>query len=325
MLFDSELDSSFGKRRNTVKEKHTSRWWQIIKQHWKAIVGTVVIVIVVIVVIALITVFWQPINDVLGKSAIINIAVSSILVSLLVGILISFLWWWFLQRLAPRIEFYPYILKWEAAQGETPSGYKYRIQFWNAGSRDIVDVEIVARLKIKGLRHQQEEEEDQNVSLYSVPLGYDRLPVIVKKKTSDAALKENLDSRSHITRVDVHKIAEIEEYPDFFIEKLENAKDKSSQLKRLDEQEGKKTIVKNLRLKEEEFIAELERHPADIFKRDAHLLEHLLSLGSDAQEMGLEITISGYDKFSGTKKSFRKLYQRKHILVQKKFQKKWQK
>jgi hypothetical protein len=77
---------------------------------------------------------------------IVNIVVSSI-----TGVGASFAIWWLTFKVwAPNINFAKYISRLKT--DENPSGYKYRFKFENTGRRNIIDVEVVARLRIKGLR-----------------------------------------------------------------------------------------------------------------------------------------------------------------------------
>ncbi|HAT45616.1 MAG TPA: hypothetical protein DDW33_08035 [Ktedonobacter sp.] len=284
--------------------KHSSRWRQKTTQFWKAIVRIalnaidilgpivgIVFLVALVVVVLKIAYRYDPINNSLRDDPILNIIVSS----LFVGLIISFFWWWFLQHLAPKVRFCDYILKWEAEQGETPSGYKYSIQFWNAGIRDIIDVEIVARLKIKGLK----QEKPENFFSYMVLLGYDRLPIIVSKKRSEAAFAKNLDAHNHITRLDVRKIAELQEdeypgYPGFIVGKLRKKKDEISQAEALNgqlkraKQKVRRTLLEKLILQEKEFLAGLGDstvglvNPTEaihILDRDAHLIGKRCSKG----------------------------------------------
>lgn len=66
------------------------------------------------------------------------------------GILASIIAWYVLQHhVVPALEFFPKIYK--ARTDENPSGYKYRIKFQNAGRREILDFELFAKLRIRGL------------------------------------------------------------------------------------------------------------------------------------------------------------------------------
>jgi hypothetical protein len=69
------------------------------------------------------------------------------------GIATNLLSWWILSHLiVPRISFSPQISKTRThkTQGDQ-SGYKYRVKIENSGRRAAIDVEIIARLRVKGI------------------------------------------------------------------------------------------------------------------------------------------------------------------------------
>lgn len=73
------------------------------------------------------------------------------LVSAVTGVAASyFVWWVSISQFVPRIKFADKIAKTETE--ENPSGVRYRFKFENAGRRDIIDLEVVVRLRIRGLR-----------------------------------------------------------------------------------------------------------------------------------------------------------------------------
>lgn len=68
----------------------------------------------------------------------------------LIGLLTSITVWYVLyHRIIPSMEFFPEIYKSQTDENE--SGYKYRVRFQNNGSREILDLELFAKLRIKGL------------------------------------------------------------------------------------------------------------------------------------------------------------------------------
>jgi hypothetical protein len=72
------------------------------------------------------------------------------LLGFLVGLLTSFLTWWILAHwIIPKIEFSKDISKLKTE--DDGSGYMYRIKFINVGRRGLIDMQVVARLLIKGL------------------------------------------------------------------------------------------------------------------------------------------------------------------------------
>jgi hypothetical protein len=76
--------------------------------------------------------------------------VLSIAVGFLLGILASYICWYFLfHKIVPRVEFLPQILV--SSTKENSSGKKYRIRFQNVGRREVLDFEVIAKLRIQGL------------------------------------------------------------------------------------------------------------------------------------------------------------------------------
>lgn len=71
----------------------------------------------------------------------------------ILGIATNLLTWWILSHLVvPHIRFSPQISKTRANKTQDDrSGYKYRIKIENSGRRAAIDVEIIARLRIKGI------------------------------------------------------------------------------------------------------------------------------------------------------------------------------
>lgn len=78
-----------------------------------------------------------------------------ILVGLVTGIFTNLASWWILfHGIVPDIRFFPLISKISSSNviDENMSGFKYRIKLENVGKRTIIDVELMARLRVKGLR-----------------------------------------------------------------------------------------------------------------------------------------------------------------------------
>jgi hypothetical protein len=72
------------------------------------------------------------------------------LLGFFIGLLTSFFSWWVLFHwIVPKLEFSKDISKFPA--DDDSSGYSYRIKFLNTGNRSLVDLQVVARLSIKGL------------------------------------------------------------------------------------------------------------------------------------------------------------------------------
>lgn len=72
--------------------------------------------------------------------------------SFVLGIIASLIAWYVLQHhVIPKVEFFPEIYR--AETDETPCGFKYRVRFRNTGRREILDFEIFAKLRVRGLNH----------------------------------------------------------------------------------------------------------------------------------------------------------------------------
>ena len=75
---------------------------------------------------------------------------SNSIICLITGIICSYFVWWFLWRvIVPKISFSEKISK--IPQEANAGHYVYRIKYRNSGSRNIVDVNVIIRLSIKGL------------------------------------------------------------------------------------------------------------------------------------------------------------------------------
>ena len=103
----------------------------------------------------------------------------SVFIGIPIGILSSLLAWWILfHRIVPVIRFSPSISKTETDDNE--SGYRYRFKLENAGSRTILDVELFAKLRIRGLHPSY----PNNWEVIYIPLERDRIPKIRPVKKS---------------------------------------------------------------------------------------------------------------------------------------------
>jgi hypothetical protein len=260
---------------------------------------------------------------------------SNPITTLVLGIFGSFIFWWIMVHITPKVKFEEYISKRRASNGETPSGVKYLIQFWNAGWRDIIDVEISARLVIKGVRRSY----PRNWSSFSVPLGYEKMPQMyrwsIKKKFAEWSIIKNFRKSRIRRKLRKMSISVIRQYRESSIAKQlkkrpllkwleeERTMRKKSPLKRLTRLDVHKIeelqeagyasfIIGKLREKQE-ISQELEDFgllDAQHLRENPNLLEHLLKLRRSAF---LEISIFGYDKFSGTRKLFVTTYELKDI------------
>lgn len=270
-----------------------------------------------------------------GLLDLLSNPLTSLIAGFLLGILGSFIFWSIQVHIAPKVRFGEVITKYRAE--ETKSGYKDRIQFWNNGCRNIIDVEIFARLIIRGL----DPNFPDNFSSYSIPLGYDRLPIILPETASEKALDKIKVSRRHKVRLDVAEIEELKD-PGFAEYIINNLRGKKEELYRYLEErkqhvEKKKkdisqgsalSMINDLVLKEEDFLekglfpeipsekAEEEKRKAirDLIERNPNLLAHFMTLAVKDQAW-LEIAIFGYDEYSGTRKVFTKIYTRDKLKV----------
>ena len=222
---------------------------------------------------------------------------------ILIGVLGAVAYALLMARIRPEIKFAKYISKRRAGKGETRSGVKYFFQFWNTGWRNIIDIEMSARLVVRGMHPKY----PRNFSYYSVPLGYTTLPRIkpwpIKEKILVLFILMRLVQRVklqrkvrkeplwHHTRLDVHAIQELDvDYMKFLFGKLQANQ-----------------------MIHDEFAR--DHITASNLIDDPQLLEHLLELGDGSDVSYIEINISGYDSLSGTKRLFTKIYHRKDILA----------
>jgi hypothetical protein len=76
-----------------------------------------------------------------------------LILGFILGIITNFVAWWILfHAIVPHIRFSTAISKTSfEATPDDKSGYRYRVKFENAGTRSVIDVEVIARLRIKGL------------------------------------------------------------------------------------------------------------------------------------------------------------------------------
>lgn len=231
-------------------------------------------------------------------------ALNSFASGILIGVLGTFVYALILARIRPKMKFAKYISKRRVSTSEALSGVKYLFEFWNAGWRDIIDIEISARLVIRGMALKY----PRNFTFYAIPPGYDTLPRVKRWSINEQLLKllilMRLIKRSqqqqklrkeplkHLTRLDVHAIQELQtsHYASFLYRKLQENESVRKEWER-------------------------DQITASNLTEDSELLEHLLGLGNGPDVSYIEINISGYDSFSGTKRLFTKIYKCKDILI----------
>ncbi|NTU49889.1 MAG: hypothetical protein HGA87_03200 [Desulfobulbaceae bacterium] len=77
-----------------------------------------------------------------------------LLLGIPIGIATSLVAWYILFHvIAPTVEFFPSVFK--SRTRKSRCGWNYRVKFRNTGTRDIVDLELVAKVRIRGLSQQR--------------------------------------------------------------------------------------------------------------------------------------------------------------------------
>jgi len=137
-------------------------------------------------------------------------------IGIVVGVATNIFSWWILfHGIVPKVRFSPYISKTPFTQtGHDISSYRYRVKYENAGGRAIIDLEVMARLSIKGLGPYE-----TSWHMFLVPLNPDgelsfRTPRLLPKR-------KNL-STGHINRFHINSAVEHLDrppYPDNIREK----------------------------------------------------------------------------------------------------------
>jgi hypothetical protein len=98
-------------------------------------------------------------------------------IGFLLGTIASMLAWYILfHKIVPKIEFFPNIYREKTA--ENPSGYRYLFRLKNIGKRDIIDVELIAKLRIRGIY----EHKKYSWKAIYIPLDDNRIPKIKSQK-----------------------------------------------------------------------------------------------------------------------------------------------
>ena len=104
----------------------------------------------------------------------------SLLVSVPIGAISSLIAWWILNYcIKPKIKFSDNI-----SRIDEDSKSFYRFKFENSGRRRIVDSEIIAKLRIKGLKY------STNWEVIYLPLDNNRIPIIKSVKKEKNKLRE---------------------------------------------------------------------------------------------------------------------------------------
>ena len=133
----------------------------------------------------------------------------SISIGFLFGIIASLLAWWFQSHLiVPNIQFSQNISKIPSV--DKKSRYKYRIKLENSGKRSVIDIEIMARLRIKGVGDFPNNWRVNYIPLEEMGINY-RIPIITRKKEIKSGHIITFDVNEV---VDFKKLETLERYPD---------------------------------------------------------------------------------------------------------------
>jgi len=122
-----------------------------------------------------------------------NINVVNFLISSVTGVGASFLVWWItFKLLVPKLRFSENIS--ESETEENPSGFRYRFKFENTGCRNIIDIEIIVKLRIRGLDNKR----PQNWEVIYLPtstLDYKKVSIV--RPASKGGLRMLLEIKTY--------------------------------------------------------------------------------------------------------------------------------
>lgn len=197
------------------------------------------------------------------------------LLGFVVGLLVSIIFWAVLNFIVvPKVRFSEKISK--VKSEKSPSGFRYGIRFINVGTRDVLDVELLARLRIRNYSTDQR----GNFQNDFIPLGVTRIPLLSARswlKNMLVSILEGIPALAHLPR--------IKAYLDYYNDRV------------------KAGIT--VHLLEGQFSEESKWiYPPDILKAlqiQTITLEDLLNLGEGGT---IEIFGFGFDRISGTRKMF---------------------
>ena len=100
----------------------------------------------------------------------------SMVVGILLGVLSSLIAWWILfHYIVPRISFSAHIRKTETE--DTKSRSEYRIKVKNVGKRTMIDIELIARYRVKGVNPSR----SSNWKWENLKIDSDRIPMLQPK------------------------------------------------------------------------------------------------------------------------------------------------
>lgn len=101
----------------------------------------------------------------------------SAIIGVPIGILGSFIAWWIIFHLnVANIQFSTDICK-DTSEADN-SGFRYRIKLENYGKRAILDLELIAKYRVKGLRKNR----PSNWEIVYIPLHLDRLLKVIPRR-----------------------------------------------------------------------------------------------------------------------------------------------
>jgi len=118
--------------------------------------------------------------------------VCDIIISTLTGVAASyFVWWLTFKYFVPKVKFADKVSR--LPTDENPSGFRYRLKFENSGSRNIIDLQVLVRLRIRGIR----QEHPQNWEVVYLPtssLEYKNVAIV--RPASSSGLRPVLEIKT---------------------------------------------------------------------------------------------------------------------------------
>lgn len=116
----------------------------------------------------------------------------NVLVSSLTGVAASFFGWWYtFKYLVPKIRFGECISKLETS--DNASGFRYRFKFENYGRRNIIDIDVVVRLRIKGLKS----DFPNNWAIIYIPTSENNRNIFIVRPITKGNLRYIVEIKTH--------------------------------------------------------------------------------------------------------------------------------
>ena len=126
-----------------------------------------------------------------------------VLAGIPIGIICSLISWWMLFHVvSPKLEFAPKINKYKSS---ISNEIRYRIKFANIGKRNMIDVEILGRMRIKGLYKQR----PNIVEVVDIQLAKENIPIlrpISKIKTSGTMIRIKISDTKFFSSPDMPEL-----------------------------------------------------------------------------------------------------------------------